>query len=68
MLFSDWRGYVIAFFSVVWVANVYMNLYGAIRLDLRKDRAEIKKVEKEVEQVDRELKGSKAPELKIPAA
>ena len=41
LLFPDWRGYLIAGFSLVWVANVYMGLYGRIRLDLRKERAEI---------------------------
>jgi len=41
LLFPDWRGYLIAGFSLVWVANVYMGLYGRIRLDLRRERAEI---------------------------
>ena len=41
LLYTDWRGYLIAGFSLVWVANVYMGLFGRIRLDLRKERAEI---------------------------
>jgi hypothetical protein len=41
LLFPDWRGYLIAGFSLVWVANVYMGLFGRIRLDLKKERAEI---------------------------
>jgi len=41
LVFPDWRGYLIAGFSLVWVANVYMGLFGRIRLDLRKERAEI---------------------------
>jgi hypothetical protein len=41
LLFPDWRGYLIAGFSLVWVANVYMSLFGRIRLDLRKERVEI---------------------------
>jgi hypothetical protein len=41
LLFPDWRGYLIAGFSLVWVANVYMGLFGRIRLDLRKERAQI---------------------------
>jgi len=40
LLYPDWRGYLIAGFSLVWVANVYMSLFGKIRLDLRKERAE----------------------------
>jgi hypothetical protein len=42
LLFPDWRGYLIAGFSLVWVANVYMGIFGRIRLDLRRERAEIK--------------------------
>ena len=62
VLFSDWRGYMFAWFSVVWVANVYMNLYAHIRLDIKKDRVKIKAVEKQVE--------SEEPPIKIerPAA
>ena len=41
LLFPDWRGYLIAGFSLVLVANVYMSLFGRIRLDLRKERVEI---------------------------
>jgi hypothetical protein len=41
LLFPDWRGYLMAEFSLVWLANVYMGIFGRIRLDLRKERAEI---------------------------
>jgi len=41
LLFPDWRGYLIAGFSLVWVANMYMGLFATIRLDLRKERVEI---------------------------
>src|ERR1700734_2766254 len=42
LLFPDWRGYVIAGFALVWIANVYMGIFGKIRLDLKKRRIEIK--------------------------
>jgi hypothetical protein len=41
LLFPDWRGYLIAGFSLVWVANIYMGIFGRLRLDLRKGRDEI---------------------------
>ena len=41
LLFEDWRGYVIAGFSLVWVANVYMSFFGRLRLEIREDRMEI---------------------------
>jgi len=47
MLYEDWRGYVVAGFALVWVANVYMSLFGRLRLDIKKERVEIKEKEKE---------------------
>lgn len=49
LLFPDWRGYLIAGFSLVWVANFYMSLFARVRLDLKKERIEIKKDELETE-------------------
>ena len=49
-MFDDWRGYVIAGFSLVWVANIYMSLFGLIRLDMKKERDEIKLLEDKLEQ------------------
>jgi hypothetical protein len=46
LLLNDWRGYVIAGFSVVWISNLYMNLFGRIRIDIKKERTEIKVLEK----------------------
>jgi hypothetical protein len=42
LLFPDWRGYVISGFSLVWVANIYIALFTLIRLDLKKERIEVK--------------------------
>lgn len=41
LLMSDWRGYVIALFSLVWIANVYMSLFALIRQDVKKEKTEI---------------------------
>lgn len=41
LLYPDWRGYLIAEFSLVWLANVYMAIFGRLRLDLRRERDEI---------------------------
>jgi len=38
---SGWRGHLIAGFSLVSIANMYMGIFGGIRLDIRKERAEI---------------------------
>ena len=52
LLYDDWRGYLIAFFALVWIANQYMSIYAHLRLDIRKDRVEIKHVEKKVEEME----------------
>jgi len=35
LLLNDWRGYVLAFFALVWIANQYMSLYNRLRLDIK---------------------------------
>ncbi|MEP7231985.1 MAG: hypothetical protein ABI691_17110 [Ginsengibacter sp.] len=45
LLLDDWRGYVFAGFSLVWIANIYMSLLGLIRQDIKKDKTEIKAME-----------------------
>jgi hypothetical protein len=46
LLFNDWRGYVIAGFALVFMANVYMSLFGLIRIDIKKVRIETEIEEK----------------------
>ncbi len=41
LLFDDWRGYLIAEFSLVWVANIYMSFFGRLRLEIQEERLEI---------------------------
>jgi hypothetical protein len=38
--YDDWRGYLLAFFAIPWLANVYMNIYHRLRVDIRKEKAE----------------------------
>jgi hypothetical protein len=49
LLYPDWRGYLIAGFSLVWVANVYMSLFARIRLEVKRERVQIKKEEEGAE-------------------
>ena len=42
LLFPDWRGYLVAFFAVVWMANQYMSIYNRLRLDIKHEQVEIK--------------------------
>jgi hypothetical protein len=45
--YPGWRGYLVAGFSLVWIANVYMSLFGRLRLDIRYERQEIAQAEQE---------------------
>ncbi len=58
LLLDSWKGYVLAFFAVVWVANAYMSFFGRLRIDMRSERAEADFRGKQVEKLERELKRS----------
>lgn len=45
-------GYVISGFSLVWVANLYMNVYALIRQSIKKEKTEIKILEQKAEKAD----------------
>lgn len=51
LLLGDWRGYIIAGFSLVFVANIYMSLFGLLRQAIKKEKVEIKKIETEEEHI-----------------
>ncbi len=48
LLFSDWRGYLIAGFSLVWIANVYMSLYNLIKIDIKGEKLKAEVEEKKL--------------------
>lgn len=41
LLLADWRGYLVAFFSVMAVANVYMSLFARVRVEIKSERLDI---------------------------
>ena len=49
LLLSDWRGYIIAGFSLVWIANIYMSLFGLLRQNIKKEKKEIEVLEKKAD-------------------
>jgi len=65
LVFQDWRGTLIAFFSLPYVANLYMGLFAQTKLEAKKDNVsakviqeelEIKQIEKECKRIDRDQK------------
>ena len=49
LLVPGWRGALLAWFTLVWVANVYMSLFGRLRLDIKRERVEITAEERGVD-------------------
>lgn len=45
LLLFDWRGYIIAGFALVFVANIYMSLFALLRQAIKKEKTEIKVME-----------------------
>jgi len=53
LLINDWRGYIIAGFALVWIANVYMSLFSMIRVNLKEEGLTAKMEEKELEEASK---------------
>jgi hypothetical protein len=62
LLYMDWRGYLVAFFALVWVANQYMSIYNRLRLDIKHEQIEIKADEQKV--ANRKVDGMKVEDRK----
>ena len=41
LLVDGWVGALIAWLTLVWVANLYMSLFVRLRLDIKRERVEI---------------------------
>ncbi|HKG69871.1 MAG TPA: hypothetical protein VKA92_13450 [Segetibacter sp.] len=54
LVFDDWRGYLIAGFSLVWVANLYMSAFGRLRIDIKKERLDANLKEEELKKTSEE--------------
>ncbi len=44
---DDWRGYVLAEFALVFIANFYMSVFGELRLEIKHDRQVIAEADRE---------------------
>jgi hypothetical protein len=54
LLYTGWRGYLIAGFALVWVANVYMSLFGFIRVGMKKEKVNADMDEIKLKEVKKE--------------
>ena len=55
LLIDDWRGYVIAWFALVLVANAYLNLYARLRVDITSEKKEIERKQREIERIESQV-------------
>lgn len=54
LLYSGWRGYLIAGFALVWMANVYMSIFGFIRVGMKKEKVNADMDELKLKEVKKE--------------
>lgn len=40
LVYEDWRGYLVSFFALVWIANLYMTIFGILRQMLKVEKLE----------------------------
>ncbi len=41
MLYAGWRGYLVSWFALVWLANFYMSAYNRLRLEIKHENVVI---------------------------
>lgn len=52
LLYNDWRGYIISFFALVWIANIYMSIFGFVRVGMKRGKIEAKIKEVELQECE----------------
>jgi hypothetical protein len=53
LLLDDWRGYLISFFALVAVANVYISAFGRLRQEVKSEKLDAKRKEVVLERVQK---------------
>lgn len=48
LLIDDWRGYILAFFAIPWLANQWMSIYRRLRVGIKHENLQAKIVEEEL--------------------
>jgi hypothetical protein len=48
LVFEGWRGYLLAGFSLVWIANLYMAIFGRLRLEIQSQRLDIEEEKRQL--------------------
>ncbi len=57
LLYNNWRGYIIAFFALVWIANIYISIFAFVRVGMKKGNIEAKIKETELQECEENTNG-----------
>ena len=61
LLFADWRGYLLSEFALVWIANIYMSLFGFVRVGMKKEKMDADIEECKLKEVKAEIHSKYSP-------
>lgn len=50
LLIEDWRGYILAFFALPWLANQWMSIYRRLRVGIKHENLQAKVVEEKLDE------------------
>ena len=67
LMYADWRGYLIAFFSLVFLANAYLNLYSRLRVDITSEKKAIEAKEQEIAATRKDIEAKERQIRKLDA-
>ncbi len=57
LLLNDWRGYILSFFAIPWVANQFMSFYRRLRVDIKHESVKAEIAEEEKKELETRDKG-----------
>ena len=55
LMYPGFRGVVVGFFSLVFVANIYMSLFSRLRVDITSEKKTIEQKDKTIKKLDAEI-------------
>ncbi len=50
LLIDDWRGYILAFFVIPWLANQFMSVYRRLRISIKSENLRAEAVKEKLEE------------------
>ena len=60
LMYTGFRGIIVGFFSLVFVANIYMSLFSRLRVEITSEKKEIEAKDKAIEKLECEIAENKS--------